>query len=320
MQKVEAIVITPKEIEGSDKVIPAFVRKKDDFEEVYKLLKSLNVDIVHVQHEYGIFGRGEGLIKLIKRLKEEGIIKSAVITMHSVWTEVKDTWFQRKLNVFDVVLVHSQCQLYELKWQGVKGAHLIPHGTLLNPYVGKYRELRRELGIGNEKVALVPGFVRRDKNVDKVVRVAREVGYLPLVAGEIKDEVDLTGALVINRYLSTDEMLKLYASSDVIIFFYRDHKGVYSVSGALHLALGSFKPIIGTSTPRLVEMSIVPEALVNDIEDLKIKLKYIMENEEEYLRRLAPLFSYGLETRWEVVAREHEKLYSKLVESAQGRS
>ncbi len=319
MRAVDPIIMIPKEVKGRENVVPAFVRKSDDFDEVYYRIKLLgDVDVIHVQHEYGIFGSGEGLIELIKRLKREGLVKAAVITMHSVWTEAKDTSFQRKLGMFDVVITHSYCQLYELKWQGLNNVRVIPHGTLLNPYIENYSKIRKKLGIVTEKVALIPGFVRKDKNVDKVVKAIKEVGYLPLVAGEVKDEVDLSGALVINKYLNRDELLKLYAASDVIVFFYKDHKGVYSVSGALHLALGTFKPIIGTPVPRLIELSTVPDLLVNDVNELKEKLRLLLNNEEDYIKRMRPLFQYAVETSWDVVAKVHEKLYNRLVESDRG--
>ncbi len=318
---VEVIIFTPKEIEGYSNVVPAYERKGDDFSEVLRVIKRMGgVDIIHVQHEYGIFGKGDGLIKLIKELKSENLIKSAVITMHSVWTNYRDTSFQRQLNVFDAVIVHSNCQLFELVWQGVNNTYLIPHGTIINPYLEYRDEIRREMGVEDKYIVLVPGFVRKDKNVDKVVKVVNEVGMLPLVAGEVKDQVDLSGAMVINKYLERDEMLKLYAASDVIVFYYKDHRGVYSVSGALHMAMGSFRPILGTAVPRLTELMSVPETIVRDLEDLKKKLIYIRENEEEYLNIMSPIFRYAIETSWERVAKKHLNLYKMLIENDRDRN
>src|SRR5690554_3972257 len=47
-------------------------------------LKKLNPDIVHIQHEYGIFGYDDRFLELLEELRLIGI--RTVVTLHTVYT------------------------------------------------------------------------------------------------------------------------------------------------------------------------------------------------------------------------------------------
>ena len=55
-------------------------------------------------------------------------------------------------------------------------------------------------------------------------------------------------------YLLPQEILEVIALADAVALPYIDVKGLYSVSGALHLTMGSLKPVIGSRIPRLIEL------------------------------------------------------------------
>ncbi|RLG76871.1 MAG: group 1 glycosyl transferase, partial [Thermoprotei archaeon] len=136
-------------------VVPVFNEGDRGYEKLLDALAAIGgVNILHVQHEYGIFGAGQGLIKTVRDARDEKLVKKAVITMHTVFHPSsgrdKEAKFQKLLNIFDAVIVHSILQEFELQWQGVEPSkiHRIPHGTLINPYLGfPRRTLASSLGI-----------------------------------------------------------------------------------------------------------------------------------------------------------------------------
>ena len=157
--------------------------------------------------------------------------------------------FQKNLSSVDAVIVHSYIQEFELQCQGVdpSNIHRIPHGTLLNPYLGEPRySLAEDLGIGGDRVTgfilVLPGFLRRDKGLD-ILSKALDYGKWPskttfIVAGEVRDSVvkefiekisEKVNTVFLEKYLAKEEILKLIALADAIILPYHDKPRAYSV-------------------------------------------------------------------------------------------
>lgn len=326
-------------------IIPAFTHCEEKYSELLDKLSEVNgVDILHVEHEYGIFGRHNGLINALEEAIREKLVNKIVITMHTVKhpssREEKAIEFQHKLNFFDKIIVHSFLQEFELIHQGVLPDKIIriPHGTFLNPYLWKPRYLLvEELGLDINEIRgfilAVPGFLRRDKGLDLLIKAVKPLirdkyEYTVIVAGEIRDyslkkeveEMVSNGPnlLFINRFLKHDEVLKIVALADAVILPYRDKIGTYSVSGILHLSMGGLKPIIGTKAPRLIELYIhAPRLTVpprNPVELMK-KIKWLRINYEIAIPYMSSLYSYAIRTEWHRMARRHLRLYMELLYS-----
>ncbi len=323
-------------------VIPVFEHGETSFKGVLDELGRVDgVDILHIQHEYGIFGRHNGLINMVHEALEEKLVDKVVITMHTVKHplsgEEKALEFQRNLNVFDKIVVHSVLQEFELIYQGIDPNKVvrIPHGTFLNPYLWKPRYmLAEELGLKPSDlqgfVITVPGFLRRDKGLDILIKAVKPLlnsmrDYTVVVAGEIRDpelkdeieEMVMNGPnlVFIERFLTHDEVLKIVALADAVILPYRDRIGTYSVSGILHLSMGGLKPIIGSRVPRLIELyTRAPRLTIpprNPFE-LTRKIKWLRENYDVVIPYMSTLYSYAIRTEWHRMARRHLALYSTL--------
>ncbi len=326
------------------RVIPTF--KKRDLESISEALKTLErlggSDILHVQHEYGIFGGDDRLLSLLEEARSRGVFKRLVITLHTVYHPAINRDYalfqERILDVADAVVVHSPIQEFELiAWYGAYPSHLhrIPHGTMLNPYYSEpRRSLSIELGINPDRIMsktllVVPGFLRRDKGLDTLLEALDSVegGVLVIVAGEVIEEslavmareAEREGKLVfIPRYLSSKEILMLAAMGDVIVLPYRDPPGKYSVSGILHLSMGSMKPIIGTNVPRLTELyTLTPRLVVRSGDPIELSTIINKFTNREYLDIMIPyagsLYSYAVRTSWSRTAFRHLKLYKNLL-------
>jgi len=315
-------------------------RKPQTYSRILNILSEVNgVDVLHIQHEYGIFGTSAKILEIAKEAKEEGLADTTLITMHTVhhpYTIRPETLeFQKKLgNYVDAVIVHSVVQEFELYSQGIdpRRVHRIPHGTFVNPYLGYPRpKLASSLGIVYDKlrfpIITLMGFLRPDKGLDVLVEALgtlKDINATLVIGGEVRDsEIKYvvykllnSGHIFIEKYLSDEEMLMLASLADIILLPYKDKPGAYSVSGVLHLSMGSLKPVIGTSVPRLIELyQYAPRFVVkpNDPKELAFKIKWLAENYELAVAYASSLYSYAVRTQWIRMARRHLALYNMLL-------
>ena len=320
----------------------AFIKGSSNYDKILDVLAEIGgVDVLHVQHEYGIFGYTDAILEACLEAKEEGLAQRIVFTMHTVYHPLSGNdralKFQEKLNSVDAVIVHSFLKEFELQHQGVNPRIVfrIPHGTHLNPYLGISREnLLAELSLSKERIKgyimTMPGFLRKDKGLDVLIDSLKHIDkekFTLIIAGELRDRklLDIIeyasskmNIIYLARYLTNEEMLKLIALSDIIVLPYRDKRGSYSISGILHLSMGSFRPIIGTKVPRLIELyqyaprlTIPPKAP----EELSKKILWLIENYDFGVAYMAYLYGYSARTQWLRMARRHVSLYNNILKS-----
>ena len=322
-------------------VYPVFARGGSKLHGVLDVLSEIGgADILHVQHDYSLYGYGDQILRLTVRAREEGLAKKIVFTIHTVhhpYTDEKETIeFQRKLNTCDVIIVHSHLQEFELRNQGIIPYRIerIPHGTLLNPYLGyPRRRLLEDLGLSEEKIhgpiTVIPGFLKRDKGLDilleslRILRMGKK-DLTVIVAGEVWDKrvleylegIDrLVNFIFWERYLDSNEILELNALADIVLLPYRSVK-FYSVSGMLHLSMGSLKPIIGTRVPKLIELyQHAPKLTVSpdNPQALARILRWVVKNYDIVVPYMSFLYSYAVRTQWHRMAQRHLNLYMRLL-------
>ncbi|MEB3773949.1 MAG: glycosyltransferase [Desulfurococcales archaeon] len=314
------------------RVIPSFDRGSSDYSSLLEALEEVGgVDVIHVQHEYGIFGRTTAILDSLEEAKRRGLASLAIVTMHTTDRigPRQSLEFQSQLNRVDAVVVHSVLQEFELQAQGIEPYKVwrIPHGTLINPYLDNPRHLLLDrLGLEDDVIdgflLVTPGFIRRDKGLDILMNAVKHLKrrVRVLVAGE-KSDAGLTlyetGELVVlEKYLSSEEILMLAALADAIVLPYKDRPGKYSVSGILHLSMGSLKPIIGTRVPRLIELyqyaprlTVPPRAPIL----LAERINWLMENYDLAVAYSSNLLAYAARTQWPRIARRHIDLYKMLL-------
>jgi len=328
-------------------VIPSYERFDASYSGLLDALTEIGgVDVLHLQHEYGIYGDTPRVAKAILEARYEGLTRSAVITLHTVYHPYGAAEKPERLELYrvlqdaDAVVVHSYLQEFELYSQGLSSrlVNRIPHGTLVNPYLDVDRpRLAQDLSIDPASlqgvVLATPGFLRPDKGLDTLLEAAqslarRGVEFTLVVAGEPQDahggevleqlrEARETAEwlLHIDRYLSSDELLKLAALADALVLPYRDRPGKYAVSGILHMSMGSMKPIAGTRVARLVELyQYAPRLAVSpgDPAELAQLLEWLIRNYDYAVAYMSGLYSYAVRTQWIRMARRHLQLYQRL--------
>jgi len=324
-------------------VYPTFKKRSSSYDSILNQLSRIgDVDLIHVQHEYGIFGSNDSILQALIKAKSEGLVKKVVFTLHTVqhplYGDKESLDFQRRLSYADAIIVHSYLQEFEIQQQSVDPIKIyrIPHGTLLNPFLGAPRfKLIEQLGIKGENIKgyimTTPGFLRRDKGLDilsealEYLRRRGNTDMTLIVAGELRDKEVLSfldyaskyvNVIVLERYLSNEEILKLIALADIVMLPYRDKLGMYSVSGILHLSMGSFKPIVGTRVPRLIELyQFAPRLTAPPRTPIELakRISWVIENYDYAVNYMGYMYGYAVRTQWLRAARKHLALYQELL-------
>ena len=321
-------------------VVPCWDREENYVEPIIDHIG--DADIVHIQHEYGIYKLDDRLPKLLRRLKALG--KRTIITIHSIRPRhfsqrgemVNAEDFTKKIaELADEVIVHLESQkaiLERLKIPSEK-IHVITHGTALSD--AEKKESRQRLQLPEDgKIITQFGFINPIKGSDFALAVLKEVleeiedaylfvagGLAPTASQKDKNYVtDLTEwikklnltdrVLFSNGFISNEEIPYVFGASDVVIYpHYHEDR---SASGSVHLAIGAKKPVIAYRVPKLEvvrnisdELLVLPGNVSTMVQTI-IRLFTDKEFEQYVLERTE---QYRRATSWPVTVRKHLRLY-----------
>ena len=264
---------------------PARVRwslAQDDvrsYEEAAEFLNFNNIDMVCLQHEYGIFGgpAGSHILHLLRALK-----MPVVTTLHTVLREPNPD--QRMVmaeiaELSDRLIVMSQLSsqfLQEIfKVPGSK-IDMVPHGVPDLPFLDPnfYKD---RFGVEGKAVLLTFGLLSPNKGIENVIQalpqiLAKHTNVAYIVAGAthphilrregdryreslqaLAKEVGVESKVTFfNRFVSPEEMAEFIGAADIYITPYRHEEQV--VSGTLAYALGAGKAVISTPYWHAIEL------------------------------------------------------------------
>ncbi|NIM49388.1 MAG: glycosyltransferase [Gemmatimonadales bacterium] len=302
-------------------------------------LNARQVDIVCLQHEYGIFGGPEGshVLKLLAELR-----MPVVTTLHTI---LKNPSPKQKEVVCELAAVSDRLvvmsemgrrfltQAYGVDPQTVE---LIPHGIPDVPFVDP-NYYKDQFGVEGRKVVLTFGLLSPDKGVENMIRalpaiVRRhpDVVYVVLgathpnvrkAAGEsyrlglqrlIRD-LDVGDHVIFHeRYVELTELCEYLGAADVYVTPYLNEEQV--VSGTLAYALGAGKAVVSTPYWYATEMlsngrgCVVPFGEVGKLADTVIDL-LASGTACHAMRKRAYTFSRG--SIWSQVARRYLEVFSE---------
>ena len=264
---------------------PARVRwslAQDDlqsYQEAADFLNFNNIDMVCLQHEYGIFGgvAGSHILHLLRGLK-----MPVVTTLHTVLREPDPnqlTVMEEIAELSDRLIVMSQLSsqfLQEIfKVPGSK-IDMVPHGVPDLPFLDPnfYKD---RFGVEGKAVLLTFGLLSPNKGIENVIQALPQIlskhkNVVYIIAGAthphilrrdgdkyrtglqaLANEVGVASQVIFHdRFASPDEMAEFIGAADIYITPYRHEAQV--VSGTLAYALGAGKAIISTPYWHAVEL------------------------------------------------------------------
>lgn len=230
-----------------------------------------NVEVVSVQHEFGIYGGPAGGM-LIEFLS--GIDKPVVVTLHTVLESPDASQLEVMKQIdglcerFIVMAKHGRDLLMSV--YGIEEAKidLIPHGVIDMPFVDAnfYKD---QFDAEGKTVMLTFGLLSANKGIENVIKAMPLIlnehpDTVYLVAGvthphvlehegeryrdglvALAEELGVSDSVVFhNRFLSMEELKEFIGGSDIYLTPYCDREQV--TSGALAYTFGAGKAIIST--------------------------------------------------------------------------
>jgi len=162
-------------------VFPSFDYEDSDLaDKAFSMMIRFTPDIVHIQHEFGLYGKNYGIavVPLIMQFRLVGI--PVVTTLHTVYPEMPEAHrilYQAILSNSTRVIVHEHYQ--EKAFQSIFDKTLtdkirvIPHGSReLQIVPNAKRKLNLPKG---KKIILLVGYLRPSKNFELVVDIFPEI-------------------------------------------------------------------------------------------------------------------------------------------------
>jgi glycosyltransferase involved in cell wall biosynthesis len=323
-----------------DKPVKLKIRKDDryDYIRAADYINFSDIDIVSIQHEFGLFGgkAGSYLSLLLERVN-----KPVITTLHTVLEKSPAAYFNsladvceasEKLIVMNKRGVRILRNIYRLPEGKIK---LIPHGMPDLPFADS-NYYKRKLGIGGRKTILTFGLLNKNKGIEIMLRALPKIAkscpsILYIVLGATHPEVlrregqsyklklerivtDLglqNNVIFCNRFVDDEQLFQFLGAADVYVTPYL-HKQQLT-SGTLAFAVGAGKAVV--STPYWAAQELLAKGrgkLVRfgDSEHIARSIVEILSNNSLFLRMRKRAYEYGRSTTWPKVGRIYWELFS----------
>ncbi|MCS6874570.1 MAG: glycosyltransferase [Pyrinomonadaceae bacterium] len=319
--------------------------KIDDYRLAAEYINFSGVDVVCLQHEFGIFGGNYGryVTELLLNLQ-----KPVVTTLHTVLSEPTQGLKETLLRVADVsehLVVLSQKavsilkEVYGISENKISMIHHgVPDTAFVDPnfYKDKFK-------VEGRFVILTFGLISRNKGIEfmlealpPVVKRHPEVVYIVLGAthpevkrreGEeyriwLKRKVRELGlesnVIFYDRYVDFDELCEFIGACDIYVTPYQSREQI--VSGTLAYAVGMGKAVV--STPYFYAEEILSDGrgrLVDfgDVKGLSDTLITLIENHALRHRIRKRAYEFGRQMVWCNVGKAYAELFNRITAGKQ---
>ncbi len=323
---------------SGQQVFPVFDYEDQDLaEKAFSTMMRFSPDVVHVQHEFGLFGKHYGVqvLPLIVLFRMNQI--PVVTTLHTVYREMKpeqNIILQNILLNSDRVIVHEEYQKDYLltHFSGIPESHIhiIEHGAR---EVQPVPDAKRKIGLPeNKKVILMIGYFRPSKNFEYIVELFPEIARrvpdaILVIAGKVRGHEyrDYRTMLfkkieqspfkeriyVIRGQLEQEVFDTIMSAADVVVLPYK----INSQSGILAHSLAFGKPLVVSNSGSMQHiMKRAQCGLVShSAEDYIQNITRILSDEQLARRFSQNARNYVKEAiSWNKVAERHLKIYQEL--------
>lgn len=331
---------------GYNERVKLRIRKdvKSDYISTADYINFSDVDVVSVQHEFGLFG-GEGgsyLSLLLKRLE-----KPVITTLHTVLKKPPINYFDSMVDV-----CQASSRLIVMNKRGIKmlrdiysvpesKIELIPHGIPDLPFVDS-NYYKHKLGMLGRKTILTFGLLSRNKGIEVMLRalptiVKADPSILYIVLGATHPEVlrhegqDYKfqlermvtnlglqkNVIFYNSFVSDEELFQFLGAADVYVTPYLHREQL--TSGTLAFAVGAGKAVV--STPYWAAQELLAHGrgkLVRfgDSEHIARSVVEILSNSSLFSKMRKRAYEYGRSMTWPKVGQAYWELFKRQIPPA----
>ncbi|MBW2062054.1 MAG: glycosyltransferase [Deltaproteobacteria bacterium] len=321
-------------------VFPCFDYEDGDLaEKAFSMMSRFTPDVVHIQHEFGLYGKHSGVavIPLILQFRLVGI--PVVTTLHTVYPQIQadhQIIFQSIFLNSDRVIIHEPYQerslRKNLREDLTRKICVIPHGAR---EVETIPDAKKRLGLPTDKkVVLMIGYIRPSKNFELVVDIFPEIlekfpNAILVIGGKIRgtENIDYRNMLF-NKIAQSPQTDQIYlirgqlpqhifdtiiSSADVVVLPYK----IASQSGILAHCLAFGKPIVTSSSEAMRQILDESEAgltCLNSSEFIENIVRVLSDDQLSQKLSLNAKKYVKDVTSWSRVADQHLDIYKALLD------
>jgi glycosyltransferase involved in cell wall biosynthesis len=309
---------------------PAAYRRAADF------LNVNTVDVLSLQHEYGIFGgkAGSHLLSLLRELR-----MPIVTTLHTVLSKpdpaqraVMDE-VARLSERLVVMSSHGVKLLTEVHGVPPEKIDVIPHGIPNVPFESHSKD---RLGVHGKSVILTFGLLSADKGIEYAIEalpailekfpdtvyvvlgathphVLRHGDTYRLMLESRARELGVESSIIFhNRFVSLDELTDFLGAADIYITPYLKTEQI--TSGTLAYAVGSGKAVISTPYVYATELLADGRGILvppRDAAAISREVIGLLGDEPRRLAMRERAAAYGRMMQWPAVAQQYVKSFER---------
>jgi len=312
------------------------------------LLNASNVDIVNLQHEFGLYGvwKDDVYEDHLRPFLDE-LRKPVLTTLHSVPPHPSESMREAVRNIAArstevIVMAHTAARLLVSDYGITKQPVVIPHGMPAIEPIGRHH-LKRKLGMEGRTIVSTFGLVDPRKGLEFVIGampsiVAHRPNALYLVVGQTHPELLKTQGEIyrntlerlveelgmsdhvafVNEYLTQRDIVGYLLASDVYVTPYLDANQI--TSGTLAYALGAGKAIVSTPYLHAIEALADERGIIVPFRDaaaIADAVGRILDDPELKQRLERRAYAYGRQTAWPAVGRRVLALTQHVLEPQQ---
>ncbi|RMD94265.1 MAG: glycosyltransferase [Calditrichaeota bacterium] len=312
-----------------------------DYTTVADFLNINSVDILIVQHEYGIYGgpAGAHILRLIKNLR-----MPVITTLHTVLLEPDP--MQRKVmeELIEyserlVVLSHKAEEILQSTYKApVEKIIYIPHGIPDVPFVDP-NYYKDQFGVEGRKVILTFGLLSPSKGIEYMIHALPEIirnhpdvvytilgathphvkrafgeEYRQMLQRKVLELKIRNHVIFLDRFVSLTELMEYIGAADLYVTPYLNREQV--VSGTLSYAMGAGKAVVSTPYWYAEEMladergKLVP---FKDSRALSEAINYLLDHDTERNAIRKRAYQFCRHMIWPEVARSYIKTVDEII-------
>lgn len=314
-------------------------RELDSYRRAAEFLNINNVEIISVQHEFGIYGgpAGSHLLDLLRDVR-----MPVVTTLHTVLSEPNDD--QRHVmeqldllsNRFIVMAERGQRMLETIYGIDPAKIDLIPHGVIDMPFIDS-NFFKDVFGVEGKTVLLTFGLLSPNKGIEYVIEALPaileqhpNIVYLVLGAthphliaheGEayrrrlerLAEERGVAKQVIFyDRFVTLDELKEFIGAADIYITPYLNEAQV--TSGTLAYTFGAGKAVISTPYWHAQELLAGERGLLvpfRNSQAIAEGVNYYLSNPTQMTAMRKRAWKAGREMIWPVVARRYMESFER---------
>jgi len=297
-----------------------------------------HVDVVSVQHEFGLFGgeAGSYLNLLLSRLNAP-----IITTLHTIIDEPSPSFYKSLVDVCNAsyrIITMNEHGIDVLRdTYGIVGkkVQLIPHGIPDLPFVDN-NYYKHKFGMEGRRTILTFGLLSKNKGIEVMLRamptiVEAEPSVLYIVLGmthpfvlkhdgesyrfglrRMVKELGLQEHVIFhNRFVNNEELNNFLCAADIYVTPYLNREQL--TSGTLSFAVGTGKAVVSTPYWAAMELLAKGQGKLVQFGDSKQMAKTIVEILQDdslfySLRRKA--YEYGRSRTWPKIGQTYWRLFS----------